>query len=153
MDGCISLGVGEPDFVTPEPFAKAAFQAVKEGETHYTSNYGLPELREAIADHLERLYGVRYDPQHEIIVTIGVSEALLLATHALLDPGDEVLSPDPYYVAYQPCVVLAGGKFVTVPTTMEHDFRVSAADLEARDHATAPRRSSSATRPTRPAPR
>jgi aminotransferase len=132
MDGCISLGVGEPDFVTPEPFAKAAFQAVKKGETHYTSNYGLPPLREAIAGHLERLYGVRYDPRNEIIVTIGVSEALLLATHALLDPGDEVLSPDPYYVAYQPCCVLAGGKFVTVPTSMEHEFRVSAPDLEAK---------------------
>ena len=132
MDGCISLGVGEPDFVTPEPFAKAAFQAVKKGETHYTSNYGLPQLREAIAVHLERLYGVRYDPRNEIIVTIGVSEALLLATHALLDPGDEVLSPDPYYVAYQPCCVLAGGKFVTVPTSMEHEFRVSAPDLEAK---------------------
>ncbi len=104
----------------------------RSGETHYTSNYGLPQLREAIADHLERLYGVRYDPRNEIIVTIGVSEALLLATHALLDPGDEVLAPDPYYVAYQPCCVLAGGKFVTVPTTMEHEFRVAAEDLEAK---------------------
>jgi aminotransferase len=130
MDGCISLGVGEPDFVTPEPFSRAAFDAVRKGETHYTSNYGLPELREAISNHLERLYGVRYDPRNEIIVTIGVSEALLLATHALLDPGDEVISPDPYYVAYSPCVVLAGGKFVTVPTSMERDFRVSAADIE-----------------------
>jgi aminotransferase len=130
MDGCISLGVGEPDFVTPEPFSRAAFDAVRRGETHYTSNYGLPELREAISAHLERLYGVRYDPRNEIIVTIGVSEALLLATHALLDPGDEVISPDPYYVAYSPCVVLAGGKFVPVPTSMEHDFRVSAADIE-----------------------
>ncbi len=132
MDGCISLGVGEPDFVTPEPFARAAFDAVRRGETHYTSNYGLPELREAIADHLDRLYGVRYDPRNEIIVTIGVSEALLLATHALLDPGDELLSPDPYYVAYLPCCVLAGGKFVPVPTQMEHDFRVSAHEIETR---------------------
>lgn len=131
MDGCISLGVGEPDFVTPEPFSRAAFDAVARGETHYTSNYGLPELRQAISDHLERLYGVRYDPRNEIIVTIGVSEALLLATHSLLDPGDEVLSPDPYYVAYSPCVILAGGKFVPVPTTMENEFRVTGADLEA----------------------
>ncbi|HEU4758714.1 MAG TPA: aminotransferase class I/II-fold pyridoxal phosphate-dependent enzyme [Dehalococcoidia bacterium] len=132
MDGVISLGVGEPDFVTPERFSQAAFDAVRRGETHYTSNYGIPELREAIAGHLERLYGVRYDPASEIIVTIGVSEGLLLATHALLDPGDEVLSPDPYYVAYLPCCVLAGGAFVPVPTSMEHGFRVCARDLEAR---------------------
>lgn len=132
MDGCISLGVGEPDFVTPEPFSRAAADAVTRGETHYTSNYGLVELREAISAHLNRLYGVRYDPQTEIIVTVGVSESLLLATHALLDPGDELLTPDPYYVAYQPCCVLAGGTFVPVPTTVENGFRVSAADLEAR---------------------
>jgi len=131
MDGCISLGVGEPDFVTPDEFTRAAFDSALRGETHYTSNYGLSQLREAIADHLERLYGVRYDPRNEIIVTIGVSEALLLATHALLDPGDELLAPDPYYVAYLPACVLAGGKFVTVPTYMENDFRVAAADIEA----------------------
>ena len=132
MDGCISLGVGEPDFVTPERYMRAAFDAAMAGETHYTSNYGLPELREQIADHIQRLYGVRYDPQREIIVTIGVSEALLLATHALLDPGDEILSPDPYYVAYPPCAVLAGGEFVTVPTDPEREFRVTAAEIEAR---------------------
>ena len=132
MEDVISLGVGEPDFVTPERFSQAAFDAVRRGETHYTSNYGLPELRDAIADHLERLYGIRYDPASEIVVTTGVSEGLLLATHALLDPGDELLSPDPYYVAYLPCCVLAGGTFVSVPTSMEHDFRVSAPDLEAR---------------------
>jgi aminotransferase len=132
MDGCISLGVGEPDFVTPERYMRAAFDSAMAGETHYTSNYGLPELREAIADHLQRLYGVRYDPQREIIVTIGVSEGLLLATHALLDPGDEILCPDPYYVAYQPCVTLAGGTFVTVPTQVENGFRVAAADIEER---------------------
>ncbi len=128
----ISLGVGEPDFVTPERFSRAAFEAVGRGETHYTSNYGLSELRQAIAGHLERLYGVRYDPHDEIVVTTGVSEGLLLATHALLDPGDELLCPDPYYVAYLPCCVLAGGTFVPVPTSMEHGFRVSAHDLEAR---------------------
>ena len=132
MDGCISLGVGEPDFVTPEPFTEAAFQAARRGETHYTSNYGLLPLREAISAHLERLYQVRYDPRNEIIVTTGVSESLLLATHALLDPGDELLSPDPYYVAYRPCCVLAGGSFVPVPTTVENDFCVTATDIEDR---------------------
>ena len=131
MDGCISLGVGEPDFVTPERYMRAAFDAAMAGETHYTSNYGLPELREAVADHLQRLYGVRYDPQREIIITIGVSEALLLATHALLDPGDDAL-PRPYYVAYQPCTTLAGGTFVPVPTQVENGFRVTAADIETR---------------------
>ena len=132
MDDVISLGVGEPDFVTPERFSAAAFDAVRRGDTHYTSNYGLPELREAIADHLERLYGVRYDPAREIVVTVGVSEGLLLATHALLDPGDALLSPDPYYVAYLPACILAGGTFVPVPTSMEHGFRVSAQELEAK---------------------
>lgn len=131
MDGVISLGVGEPDFVTPERYTRSAFDAALGGETHYTSNYGLAELREAIADHLQRLYGVRYDPQREIVVTIGVSEGLLLATHALLDPGDEILCPDPYYVAYQPCVTLAGGEFVPVPTQFENEFKVAAADIEA----------------------
>ncbi|MEK7248690.1 MAG: aminotransferase class I/II-fold pyridoxal phosphate-dependent enzyme, partial [Chloroflexota bacterium] len=132
MDGCISLGVGEPDFVTPERYIRAAFDSALAGETHYTSNYGIVELREAISNHLQRLYGVRYDPQREIVVTIGVSEALLLATHALLDPGDEVLTPDPYYVAYQPCTTLAGGVLVPVPTQAENEFRVTAAGIEER---------------------
>ncbi len=131
MDGVISLGVGEPDFATPERFSQAAFHAVSQGETHYTSNYGLPELREAVSDHLERLYGVRYDPRNEILITIGVSEGLMLAALAILNPGDELLSPDPYYVAYPPVCQLAGGVFVPVATGMETEFRVSAQDLEA----------------------
>ena len=131
IDGVISLGVGEPDFVTPESFTKAAFDAVAQGETHYTSNYGIPALREAIADHLERLYGVRYDPRNEILITIGVSEGLMLALLAILNPGDELLSPDPYYVAYRPACQIAGGTFVPVATGMETEFRVSAQDLEA----------------------
>lgn len=132
MDGVISLGVGEPDFVTPESFIQAGIDAVKAGETHYTSNYGLLPLREAVSDHLERLYGVRYNPKNEIIITVGVSEALLLALHAILDPGDEVLSSDPYYVAYLPTVVLAGGRFVPVRTTVEEDFRLHASQLETK---------------------
>ena len=132
MDGVISLGVGEPDFVTPERYSRAAFEAVESGETHYTSNYGLLPLREAIADHLQRLYGIRYDPQREIMVTIGVSEALLLASHVLLDPGDEILCPDPYYVAYPPCITLVGGELVPVPTEMKRGFRVTAEEIEAR---------------------
>ena len=131
IDGVISLGVGEPDFVTPESFTKAAFDAVARGETHYTSNYGLPTLREAVAGHLERLYGIRYDPRNEILITIGVSEGLMLALLAILNPGDELLSPDPYYVAYRPSCEIAGGTFVPVATSMETEFRVSAQEMEA----------------------
>jgi aminotransferase len=132
MEDVISLGIGEPDFVTPRRFTEAAICSLNDGHTHYTSNYGLPELRQALSAHLERLYGVHYDPTNEIIITAGVSEALLLATHAILDPGDEVLCPDPCFVAYMPCVVLAGGVFVPVPTEQENDFLIRAPDLEAR---------------------
>ncbi|MDP2948417.1 MAG: aminotransferase class I/II-fold pyridoxal phosphate-dependent enzyme [Chloroflexota bacterium] len=131
MEGVISLGVGEPDCVTPRRFTDAAVRALADGQTHDTSNYGIPELRQAVSDHLDRLYGVRYDPASEILITTGVSEGLLLATHATLDSGDEVLCPDPYYVAYLPCVALAGGVFVPVPTDPENDFRVRAEDVEA----------------------
>jgi aminotransferase len=129
-DGVISLGVGEPDFSTPNHISQAAIRSIDQGLTAYTSNSGLPELRELIAAQLERLYGVSYDPHTEIIVTTGVSEALNLATQALLDEGDEVISSDPAYVAYQPTVVFAGGKFVTVPTTAANGFQLQAADLE-----------------------
>ena len=127
----ISLSVGEPDFVTPEHIRTAALHAIEQGETHYTSNYGLLELREAIADNLERRYGLRYDPRREILITTGVSEGLNIAFHALLDDGDEVLMPEPYYVAYPPNVTLAGGVVVTVPTYDEYEFRVQVPDLAA----------------------
>ena len=129
-DGVISLGVGEPDFTTPNHISQAAIRSVEQGHTAYTSNSGLPELRELIASHLERLYSVSYDPHTEIIVTTGVSEALNLAMQAILDDGDEVLSSDPAYVAYPPNVVFAGGKFVTVPTTAEDGFELKAEALE-----------------------
>ena len=132
MDGVISLGVGEPDFVTPLHIREAAIKSIEDGVTHYTSNYGLIELRQAIAHHIYKLYGVEYDPSTEIIVTTGVSEAIQLAMLATIDRGDEVLSPDPSYVAYMPSVILAGGVFVPVPTTQEHDFKVRAEDLEAQ---------------------
>ena len=132
IDGVISLGVGEPDFVTPWHIRDAAIRSLERGQTHYTSNYGLPELRRALSAKLGDLYGLRYDPASELLVTAGVSEGLQLALSAILDPGDEVLCPDPYYVAYLPCTELAGGKFVPVPTEMENDFKVRAADLERR---------------------
>ena len=132
MDDVISLGVGEPDFVTPSGIRAAAIRSIEEGITHYTSNYGLIELRQAIAHHLHRLYGIEYDASTEIIVTTGVSEAIQLAMIAIIDRGDEVLSPDPAYVAYMPAVQLAGGVFVPVPTSAANGFRMQARDLEER---------------------
>jgi len=132
MDRVISLGVGEPDFVTPLKIRNAGIRAIEEGRTRYTSNFGILELREAVAGHLDRLYGVSYDPASEIILTTGVSEGLSIAFLAILDAGDEVLCSDPCFVAYMPAVVLAGGVFVPVPTSVENGFRVRAEDLESR---------------------
>jgi aminotransferase len=131
IDDVISLGVGEPDYVTPEPIRRAAIESIEHGHTHYTSNYGLPELREKLSAHLERLYGVHYDPKTEIVITSGSSEAFDIALRALLDPGDEVLCSDPCYVAYLPATVMAGGSFVPVRTSAANDFRLMAADVEA----------------------
>ncbi|WBL35559.1 aminotransferase class I/II-fold pyridoxal phosphate-dependent enzyme [Tepidiforma flava] len=131
IEDVISLGVGEPDYVTPEPFRRAAIASIERGDTHYTSNYGLLELRERLAAHLERLYGVRYDPRTEIVITSGSSEALDIAMRAMVDPGDGVLCADPSYVAYMPVTVMAGGEFLPVPTRAADDFRLLPADLEA----------------------
>jgi aminotransferase len=130
----ISLGVGEPDFPTPEhvsaaagaPIARADFAA-----THYSSNYGLLSLRLALAHHLERRYGVTYDPSCELLITVGVSEALDLATRAIIDPGDEVIIPEPSYVSYIPCTVLAGGVPVMVPTYAAQQFEPDPAAIAA----------------------
>ncbi|MGH2500160.1 MAG: pyridoxal phosphate-dependent aminotransferase [Candidatus Limnocylindria bacterium] len=124
VDGVISLGVGEPDFVTPERFRAAARRSIDEGRTKYTSNYGLPELREAIAAQTARLRGVAYDPLTEILVTVGVSEAVDLALRATLNDGDEVIVADPSYVAYVPGIVLAGGVPVPVATDEAAGFRL-----------------------------
>lgn len=132
MEDVISLGIGQPDFVTPLGIRNAAIRSIEEGHTHYTSNYGIPELRQAIARHLYRLYRVEYDATTEIIVTTGVSEALNIAMLAILDRDDEVLCPDPSFVSYLPAVLLAGGTFVPVPTSVEHDFKLRADDLEER---------------------
>ncbi len=132
LDNVISLGVGEPDFATPWHIREAAIDALERGYTMYTANAGLPELRQAIAAHLARRYGVAYDPESEIVVTVGVSEGLDLALRAVLDPGDEVLVLDPGYVSYAPCTLLAGGVVVPVPTTAATGFQVRPADLAAR---------------------
>jgi len=126
MEDVISLGIGEPDFDTPEPIVQAGIEALKQGKSHYTSNSGLIELRRAIAEHLDRTYGQTYNPASEILVTVGVSEALYLAFAATLDPGDEVIIPEPCFVAYAPEVIFAGGTPVMVPTRVETDFQVTA---------------------------
>jgi aminotransferase len=132
MEDVISLGVGQPDFVTPTVIRNAAIRSIEEGQTHYTSNYGILELREAISRHLMHHYGVSYEPANEIIVTTGVSEGLNIALGALIDFGDEVLCPDPHFVAYPACIVLADGVVVPVPTSDANDFKLRADDLEER---------------------
>jgi aminotransferase len=124
MKDVISLGIGEPDFTTPGPILEAGVRSLQAGETHYTSNWGKLQLREAISASLRGLYGVSYDPATEIIVTVGVSEALYLTMTALLDPGDEVIIPTPCFVSYQAEVLLAGGVPVEIPSRMEDDFQV-----------------------------
>ncbi len=131
MDDVISLGVGEPDFVTPWRVREAAIWSLEQGFTTYTSNYGLLELRTEIAKMHHARHGARFDPAREIMVTVGVSEALDTAFRALLNGGDEVLIPEPCYVSYGPCVEFAGGKAVYVPTRAENGFRVTPEALEA----------------------
>jgi aminotransferase len=131
MDDVISLGVGEPDFDSPGPVIEAGVESLRRGRTHYTSNFGTLELRQAIAEHLERRYGVRYDPATEILVTVGASEAVDLALRATCDPGDEVILHEPSYVAYAPAVIFAGGTVRHVATRLEDDFALDPAAVEA----------------------
>jgi len=130
MKGVISLGVGEPDFVTPWHIREACVYSLEKGYTMYTSNHGLLELREEIARDLADTYGVVYDPRGEILVTVGVSEGLDLAMRALLCPGDEVLIPEPSYVSYAPAVTLAGARPVYLKTSVENGFQVTAEMVE-----------------------
>ncbi len=132
MPDVISLGIGEPDFVTPEPMLSAGIRSLERGETSYTSNSGTAELRNALSDHLDTLYGVRYDPNAEMLITVGVSEAMYLGMTSILDPGDEVIVPQPCFVAYTPEVVFAGGTPVTLACKVENNFQVTAAEIEAR---------------------
>ena len=132
MDDVISLGIGEPDFVSPKPIVDAGIRALENGRTSYTSNAGMEELRELISAEYEERYNLSYDPQEEIIVTVGCSEAMQLAMQALLDPGDEVLIPEPCFVSYGPSVRFAGGEVQYVPTSVENDFQVTAEDIESQ---------------------
>jgi aminotransferase len=131
MKGVVSLGIGEPDFVTPDAIRQAGIRSIQDGYTAYTSNSGMQELRDALAVHLEELYGVHYDPADELLITVGVSEAMQNTMLALIDPGDEVIIPEPCFVAYGPSVVLAGGTAVPVPTYVADAFQVTSAAIEA----------------------
>jgi aminotransferase len=131
MDDVISLGIGEPDFTTPEPILEAGIKAIRNGETHYTSNAGIYELREAISDLLEEKYQVCYDPADEVVVTVGVSEALYLALTAVINPGEEIIIPTPCFVSYQAEVILAGGVPIEVPGSLENNFQPEPGLIEA----------------------
>jgi aminotransferase len=130
MEDVISLGVGEPDFVTPWHIREACMYALEKGYTMYTSNYGLIELREEISKAIEKEYSVTYDPTNEILVTVGVSEGFDLAIRATINPDDEVIIPEPCYVSYKPCVIFAEGKPVPVATDVENEFKVTPEQIE-----------------------
>ncbi len=131
MDDVISLGIGEPDFTTPAPVLQAGIASLQGGETHYTSNSGRFELRTGLTDYIDQTYGVVYDPVTEMVITVGVSEALYLALNAVLNPGDEVIIPTPCFVSYQAEAILAGGVPIEVPTFAQNDFQLQAHRLEA----------------------
>ncbi len=131
MPDAISLGVGEPDFDTPWRIREEGIYSLERGRTFYTSNAGLKELKEEISKYLQRKIQVSYDPASEIIVTVGGSEGIDIAFRAMLDPGDEVLIPQPCYVSYLPCAVLANGVPVVIPLKQENEFKLTAEELEA----------------------
>ena len=130
MDDVISLGIGEPDFATPWHIREAAIYALEKGRTGYTSNLGLPRLRRSISDYVQKHFGIRYEPLSEILVSVGVSEAIDLALRALLNPGDEVVYHEPCYVSYSPSIIMAGGVPKAVTTRAEEGFALRAEDLE-----------------------
>jgi aminotransferase len=130
MPDALSLGVGEPDFETPWHIRDEGIYALQKGRTFYTGNAGLPELREAICGYVKKKYGLVYDPKSEVIVTVGGSEAIDLAFRATLNPGDEVVYPEPCFVSYAPCVLLADGVPVTIPLSSDTNFKLTAEKLE-----------------------
>ena len=130
MEDVISLGVGEPDFTTPWRIREACIYSLEKGYTNYTSNYGLLELREVIAAQIESRFGVTYDPANQILITVGVSEAIDLALRTILEPGDEVIVPEPCFVAYKPCVIFAGGAPVPIHTDAEGGFTPTVEQIE-----------------------
>lgn len=131
IEGCISLGVGEPDFDTPWHIREEGIYSLERGKTYYTSNSGLKELREEISNYLNRKQNISYNYQDEILVTVGGSEAIDIALRAMINPGDEVIITTPCYVSYEPCTVLAGGIAKTIPLKKENEFRLTKQELEA----------------------
>jgi aminotransferase len=129
-DDVISLGVGEPDFCTPWRIREASLFALEHGATSYTSNLGLPKLRRSVSSYIQRMHGIEYHPDREVLITVGVSEALDLAVRALVEPGDEILYHEPCYVSYMPLVRFAGGVPVAVETRMKENFKLTRAALE-----------------------
>lgn len=132
MKDVVSLGVGEPDFITPWHIREEAIFSLEQRRTMYTSNAGMPELRNEISKYTLAQYGLQYDPGKQILVTVGASEGIDVALRAVINPGDEVLVVEPCFVSYKPCVLMAGGVPVTVPTSVENGFRVTAAGIEAK---------------------
>src|SRR3972149_1922009 len=132
MKDVISLGIGEPDFDTPWHVRESTVFSLERGATHYTSNLGYLELRQALSKYVRKQFGAEYDPENEILVTVGVSEALDIALRALLNPGDEVLFHEPCYVSYRATILLAHGVPVAVETKPENGFRLTRAMLEAK---------------------
>ena len=130
MDDVISLGVGEPDFITPWSIRESCVYGLERGYTSYTANRGMPELRNEISRHYNRNFNIDYNPDTEVLVTVGVSEALDIALRAVLNVGDEVLIPEPCYVSYQACTILAGGVPVPVSAKLENEFRITPEELE-----------------------
>ncbi len=131
MEDAISLGVGEPDFVTPWHIRNEGIFSLEKGMTYYTSNSGLKELRIEIANYLNRRFSLKYDPLSQVIVTVGGSEAIDLCIRSVVEPGDEVLIPDPSFVCYRPITSLAGGVPVAIVTKAENDFRLTADEVKA----------------------
>ena len=130
IKGAISLGVGEPDFDTPWHIREEGIYSLERGKTHYTSNSGLKELRQEITKYLHRKYNLSYDPLHEVLVTVGGSEAIDMAFRAMLEPGDEVIITTPCYVSYEPCAILAGASVKTINLKNENEFRLTKEELE-----------------------
>ncbi|MEG0771185.1 MAG: aminotransferase class I/II-fold pyridoxal phosphate-dependent enzyme [Clostridia bacterium] len=130
IEDCVSLGIGEPDFVTPWHIRQAGIKSLENGHTHYTSNLGILELRDEISKYMKRRFELSYNSQNEILVSVGGSEAIDLALRAVLNQGDEVLIPDPSFVCYEPITSLVGAVPISIPTYAENDFRITLEDIK-----------------------
>lgn len=131
-DNLISLGIGEPGFPTPPRIREAAIREIEKGYVKYTRSLGMPELRQELSQYLKKRYGLEYDPDSELVITGGVGQGLDLLFRAIINPGDEVILPEPHYASYPPRITLSGGVAVTVSTTEENNFEITATDIEAR---------------------